>query len=61
LLTIIVGASQARQTESAQGSSVPTNDAAWAEDAILVCLALVSGTALLAGVVWMGKLRAWTR
>jgi len=57
LLTIIVGASRARQAGSEQSPSVPAGDAEWAGDTILVCLALVSGTALLAGVVWMGKLR----
>lgn len=31
--------------------------AEWVEGTPLVCLALVGGTALLAGSVWMGKLR----
>ncbi|MDY6875001.1 MAG: hypothetical protein SWK90_02190 [Chloroflexota bacterium] len=31
--------------------------AEWVEDSPLVCLALVGGTALLAGSVWMGRLR----
>ena len=40
-----------------QAALVSTDDAEWAEDTPLVCLALVSGTALLAGSVWMGRLR----
>jgi len=40
-----------------QAALVPTDDAERAEDTPLVCLAIVSGTALLAGSVWMGKLR----
>ncbi len=40
-----------------QAALVPTDDAERAEDTPLVCLALVGGTALLAGSVWMGKLR----
>lgn len=35
----------------------PAEDGGSAENADLICLALVGGTALLAGLVWMGKLR----
>jgi len=42
---------------AAQAALVSTDDAERAEDTSLVCLALVSGTALLAGSVWMGRLR----
>ena len=35
----------------------PAEDGGSAEAADLICLALVGGTALLAGLVWMGKLR----
>ncbi len=42
---------------AAQAALVSTDDAERAEDTPLVCLALVSGTALLAGSVWMGRLR----
>jgi len=37
--------------------NLPAEDGGSAEGADLICLALVGGTALLAGLVWMGKLR----
>ncbi len=40
-----------------QAALVSTDGAEWADDTPLVCLALVGGTALLAGSVWMGRLR----
>lgn len=61
LFTIVVGASQARQAKSEGNPAAPAENTQLTEDMILVCLILVSGTALLAGAVWMGKLRAWTR
>ncbi|MEE9616272.1 MAG: hypothetical protein V3T90_04605 [Anaerolineae bacterium] len=40
-----------------QAALVSTDGAERADDTPLVCLALVGGTALLAGSVWMGRLR----
>lgn len=40
-----------------QAVLVSTDGAERADDTPLVCLALVGGTALLAGSVWMGRLR----
>nr|HID14341.1 hypothetical protein [Anaerolineae bacterium] len=56
LLAIIVGSARARHGQS-KASPIPTGDAERAEDTALLCLALVGSAALLAGVVWMGKLR----
>ena len=55
------GTSQTRQAEPGHGPSGPAGHAGRAEDAVqrdnpaLVCLALVGGTALLAGGVWVDK------
>ena len=59
LLAIVVGTAQAHQAGPGQSeaTSVSSDDGEPAEDSPLVCLALVGGTALLAGGVWMGKLR----
>ena len=59
LLAVAVGpvrAHQARPRHS-EAASVSADEDERAEDTPLVCLALVGGTALLAGGVWMGKLR----
>jgi hypothetical protein len=59
LLAVAVGPVQARQAEPwpSQAASVSTDEDERAEDTPLVCLALVGGTALLAGGVWVRKLR----
>jgi preprotein translocase subunit SecY len=59
LLAVVVAAAQVRQARTRQGqaASVSTAEADRAEDTSLICLALVVGTALLAGGVWMRKLR----
>jgi hypothetical protein len=59
LLTVVVGLAQDPQARHAQGevTPTPTDGSGQAEDTTLVCLALVGGTALLAGGVWMEKLR----
>jgi len=38
-------------------NQVSADDTGQAEDTIVVCLTLVGGTALLAGGVWLGRLR----
>jgi hypothetical protein len=58
LLILIAGVVQG--DEVGQGSNKmlsPADDARGTEDAALICLPLVGGTALLAGGVWMGALR----
>jgi hypothetical protein len=57
LLAAVVSCAQARQARPGQIRPVSTGDAERAEDAPWICLALVLGTALLAGGVWMRKLR----
>lgn len=71
LLAVVVGPAQAHQARPRQSRavSVSADDADNAErsgrrhpteqadDTALVCLALVGGAALLAGVVWMRNLR----
>ena len=57
LLAIIVGCAQAYQAKPGRGISTPSDSTDRAEDTALVCLALVGGTALLAGGVWIGRLR----
>jgi len=59
LLAVVVGLTQAHQARSGQSEAAPvsSDDTAQVEDTALVCLALVGGTALLAGAVWMSKLR----
>jgi hypothetical protein len=61
LLAIIVGCAQTRQARSGQRLSVSADNGERTGDTALVCLALVGGTALLAGGVWMGKLRRLSR
>jgi hypothetical protein len=59
LLTIVAGLAQDPQARHAQGAvtPAPTDGSGQEEDTPLVCLALIGGTALLAGGVWMEKLR----
>jgi outer membrane murein-binding lipoprotein Lpp len=57
LLAAVASCAQARQARPGQIRPVSTGDAERAEDAPWICLALVLGTALLAGGVWMRKLR----
>lgn len=59
LLAVVVGSAQVHQAEAGQSEMVPasTDNTEQTEDTALVCLALVGGTALLAGGVWIGKLR----
>lgn len=60
------GTFETRQAEPGHSPSGPAGHAGRAEDAVqrenpaFVCLALAGGTALLAGLVWMGKLRMST-
>jgi len=61
LLAIVVGCAQAHQARSRQRLSVSADNSERAGDTGLICLALVGGTALLAGGVWMGKLRRLSR
>ena len=57
LLAVVAGTAQAGHVRS-EGSSSPSTDGhERAEDATAICLALVGGTALLAGGVWAAKLR----
>jgi len=59
LLAVVAGSAQAHQTRPVQSKTpaAPTDGAEQVEDTALVCLALVGGTALLAGIVWMGEFR----
>jgi len=59
LLAVVVMPAQAHQARAGQSevAYVSTDDADRVEDTALVCLALVGGTALLAGIVWVRKLR----
>lgn len=59
LLAVVAGSTQAHQTRPVQSKTptAPTDGAEQVEDTALVCLALVGGTALLAGIMWMRKLR----
>ena len=52
LLAIFAGSAQARAA-----TPVAVNDAGQVDGTALICLALVGGTALLAGAVWVGMLR----
>jgi len=59
LLAVVVGLAQDPQARHAQGEATPapTDGSGQEEDTPLVCLALIGGTALLAGNVWMRRLR----
>jgi succinate dehydrogenase hydrophobic anchor subunit len=52
LLAVFVRPAQASNTIHA-----PTDNGDQAEDTVLICLALVGGTAILAAGMWMEKLR----
>jgi hypothetical protein len=52
LLAVFVSPAQASAAVHA-----PADNGEQAEDTGLICLALVSGTAILAAGMWMGKLR----
>ncbi len=59
LLTVAVGAAWGydAEREANQASRPATDDTEQVDEATLICLALVGGTALLAGGVWMGQMR----
>ena len=63
LFALAVDCAQARQAELGRNApgypinQVSADDAGQAEDTVVVCLTLVGGTALLAGGVWLGRLR----
>ena len=58
LLASVAAPACAHPATTGQDSADPaSNDSEQAEDTILVCLALVGGAALLAGSVWIGRLR----
>jgi len=59
LLAVAGGAAWGYEAER-EANEAPhstTGDAEGVDDASLICLALVSGTALLAGGVWIGQMR----
>jgi Mn2+/Fe2+ NRAMP family transporter len=59
LLAIVAGLAQDPQARHVQGevTPAPTDSSGQEKDTPLVCLALIGGTVLLAGGVWMEKLR----
>jgi hypothetical protein len=59
LLAVIVGAAQHLPAASEQGKAVltSTESVRQVEDTVTVCGILIGGTALLAGLVWMERLR----
>lgn len=59
VLAAVLGGGQNPQARYEQADAIPapTDESKQPEDATLVCLALIGGTALLAGIVWMEKLR----
>jgi len=59
LLAVAGGAAWGYDTErgTSQTGRPTTDDAQQTDEATLICLALVGGTALLAGGVWMSQLR----
>jgi hypothetical protein len=59
LLVVAVGPVHAHQAgpRHSEDAAISTDEDEPAEDTPLVCLALVGGTALLAGGVWIRKLR----
>ena len=59
LLVVVVGSAQASEVGYGQNEVVPlsTDELEGTEDAALVCLVLVVGAALLAGGVWVRRLR----
>ena len=59
VLAAVLGGEQGLQARYAQADAIPPSDdePERANDATLVCMVLVGITALLAGKVWMEKLR----
>ena len=59
VLAAVLGGDQGLQAEYTLSDAPPPSDdePEQANDATLVCMVLVGGTALLAGKVWMEKLR----
>ena len=58
LLASVAAPACAHQATTDQCSTAPvSNEPEQAEDTVLICLALVGGAALLAGGVWIGRLR----
>lgn len=58
LLAVAAGAAWGYDTERETTKSPhPTTDVEQVDDTSLICLALVAGTALLAGGVWMSQMR----
>jgi hypothetical protein len=59
LLALAIGSAQARRARPGRSESTPvsTGDAERADDTAWVCLVLVGGMALLAGAVWIAKVR----
>lgn len=59
LLVVVVGAARGGEEaqEPSESISFATGDVERSRDTALVCLALVGGTVLLAGSVWMGQMR----
>ena len=59
LLAVVVGAAQNLPAASEQGGAVLTSaeSVRQVEDTVTVCSVLIGGTALLAGLVWMERLR----
>ncbi|RLC99577.1 MAG: hypothetical protein DRI77_02455 [Chloroflexi bacterium] len=55
LLAVAAGAAWGYDAERETGQT--TSDAEQVDDTSLICLALVSGTAMLAGGVWIGQMR----
>jgi hypothetical protein len=60
LLALTAGPAQAHQGGPGPGQPATDGESEAVEDGTLVCLTLVSGTALLAGSVWIRKLRRLT-
>ena len=60
LLAIVAGCAQAHQTGLGNGGPSSADNVDRAEDTAGICLALVGGTALLAGGVWISRLRRLT-
>jgi len=60
VLLLAVFAEPGHSPSGPAGHAGRAEDAAQGENPAFVCLALAGGTALLAGLVWMGKLRMST-
>jgi len=59
LLAVVAGAARGGEEaqEPSESSYFATGDTERLGDTALICLALVGGTVLLAGSVWMGQMR----